>query len=211
MSKSQLGQDINVLEHYNNKKDGFFVDIGASDGVSLSNTYILEKNYNWKGICVEPIPHVFTRLQSNRPNSICINKAIYSSSNVKMKFAIKNFDMCSGLVETLDPSVTIDNVIYDRSLNYDLNTIVDVYTLTLTDLLKNNNAPEYIDYLSLDTEGSELEILTSLDFTTYKFGVIDVEHNFVEPRRSLIRNLLENNGYKFIKENNFDDNYVLIE
>jgi hypothetical protein len=111
----------------------------------------------------------------------------------------------------LDPSVTIDNVIYDRSLNYDLNTIVDVYTLTLTDLLKNNNAPEYIDYLSLDTEGSELEILTSLDFTTYKFGVIDVEHNFVEPRRSLIRNLLENNGYKFIKENNFDDNYVLIE
>ena len=86
-----------------------------------------------------------------------------------------------------------------------------MYTITLNDLLEQSNAPLYIDYLSLDTEGSELEILKSVDFSRYKFGIIDVEHNFVEPRRSQIRNLLESNGYKFNVENNFDDNYILIQ
>ena len=57
MSYSQLGQDLKVLEFYNNKLDGFFIEIGASDGINLSNTYLLEKNHNWKGICVEPIPN----------------------------------------------------------------------------------------------------------------------------------------------------------
>jgi FkbM family methyltransferase len=210
MSKSQLGQDLNVLKNTNFKKGGFFVDIGASDGISLSNTYLLEKDYDWHGICVEPILHDFLNLEKCRNNSICVNKAVYSTSNVKMKFAIKNFNMCSGLVETMDNQVTIDNTLYDRSVNNDLKEIVDVYTITLNDLLERNNAPKYIDYLSLDTEGSEFEILKSVDLKKYKFGIIDVEHNFVEPRRTQIRYLLENNGYKFNKENNFDDNYVLI-
>ena len=210
MSKSQLRQDLNVLEHFNFKQNGYFIDIGASDGISLSNTFLLEKNYNWSGICIEPILNDFNILITNRKNSICINKAIYNISDIKMKFAIKNFNMCSGLVETMDNQVTIDNTVYDRSVNNDLKEIVDVYTITLNDLLERNNAPTYIDYLSLDTEGSEFEILKSVDLKKYKFGIIDVEHNFVEPRRTQIRNLLENNGYKFNKENNFDDNYVLI-
>ena len=210
MSRSQLRQDLNVLEKYNFKRNGYFVDIGASDGISLSNTYILEKDYEWSGICVEPIFSDFIKLKSCR-SSICVNKAVYSTSDIKMKFAVKNFNMCSGLVETMDDKVVIDNKVYDRSVNNDLKEIIDVYTVTLNDLLKNCNAPNYIEYLSLDTEGSELEILKSVDFNIYKFGVIDVEHNFIEPRRSEIRNLLENNGYKFYKENNFDDNYILIE
>jgi FkbM family methyltransferase len=211
MSKSQLKQDLNVLEYYNFKKRGYFVDIGASDGISLSNTYMLEKDYNWNGICVEPILNDFNILISNRKNSICVNKAVYNISDTKMKFAIKNFNMCSGLIETMDNQVIIDNKVYDRSVNYDLKEIIDVYTITLNDLLEQSNAPLYIDYLSLDTEGSELEILKSVDFSRYKFGIIDVEHNFVEPRRSQIRNLLESNGYKFNVENNFDDNYILIQ
>jgi len=210
MSKSQLRQDLNVLESFNFKQNGYFVDIGASDGISLSNTYILEKEYNWKGICVEPILSDFIKLQNCRNTAICINKAVYNTSNLKMKFAIKNFNMCSGLVETMDDKVLIDNKYYDRSVNYDLKEIIDVYTITLNDLLEFCNAPNFIEYLSLDTEGSELEILKSVDFNKYKFGIIDVEHNFVEPRRNQIRNLLESNGYKFNKENNFDDNYILI-
>jgi FkbM family methyltransferase len=211
MSRSQLRQDLNVLEHYKFKKAGYFVDIGASDGISLSNTYILEKDYDWRGICVEPILSDFIKLTGCRNKSICVNKAVYNTSNLKMKFAVKHFNMCSGLVETMDDAVTIDNKVYDRSVNHDLKEIIDVYTVTLNDLLNNCNAPKYIEYLSLDTEGSELEILRSIDFNTYKFGVIDVEHNFVEPRRSEIRTLLEKYGYKFNKENNFDDNYILIE
>lgn len=211
MSKSQLRQDLNVIEFYNFKKNGFFVDIGASDGISLSNTYLLEKNYDWRGICVEPIFDDFKKLLINRNNSICVNKAVFSVSDIEMDFAIKNFNMCSGLIQTMDDKVVIDNKVHDRSVNHDLKKIIKVHTVTLNNLLERNNSPEFIDYLSLDTEGSELEILKSVNFNKYKFGIIDVEHNFVEPRRSEIRNLLESNGYKFNKENNFDDNYILIK
>jgi len=59
MSYSQLGQDLEVLKFYNNKENGFFIEIGASDGLNLSNTYLLETQYKWKGICCEPIPNNF--------------------------------------------------------------------------------------------------------------------------------------------------------
>ena len=116
--------------------------------------------------------------------------------------------MCSGLVDNLDTKVKIDGKIHERHVNYDLNKIIDVKTITLTDLLDSAKSPKFIEYMSLDTEGSELEILKSNDFKKYNFGVIDVEHNFIEPRRTEIRKLLEKNNYKFNFENNFDDNYI---
>ena len=207
--KSQLNQDINVINYYNKKRDGFFVEIGADDGVQFSNTHLLENEYGWKGICVEPSINTFGNLIKNR-NCKCYNLAVFNKSNEILKFAIKNFGMCSGLIETLDNYVEIDGVKHNRGIEYDLNIITDVKTITLTDLLDHANAPNIIDYLSLDTEGSELEILRSNDFTKYNFGVIDVEHNFVEPRRTEIKNLLENNNYKFNYENNFDDNYIWV-
>jgi hypothetical protein len=73
--------------------------------------------------------------------------------------------------------------------------------------LEKYNAPLFIDYLSIDTEGSELEILKSVDLQKYKFGLIDVEHNYQEPRRTQIRELLTLNGYEFIRQNKFDDCY----
>jgi len=65
MSHSQLGQDLQVLSFYNNKKSGFYIEIGASDGIYLSNTYLLEQN-NWNGICVEPIPKNFNLLKKKQ-------------------------------------------------------------------------------------------------------------------------------------------------
>jgi hypothetical protein len=55
MTYAQLGQDLEVVRHYDNKEGGFFVEVGANDGISISNTYLLETRYNWKGICCEPI------------------------------------------------------------------------------------------------------------------------------------------------------------
>lgn len=207
ISKSQLNQDINVVTHYKDKQNGYFIEIGASDGISLSNTYILEKNYGWTGICVEPIPTEFLKLQQNR-SCLCYDYAIYSTSNLLLPFAVKNFSMCSGLVNTLDNELVINDVIYNRSVNHDLNQIINVKTISFSDLLIKSDAPKFIEYLSIDTEGSELEILSSIDFNTYKFGMIDIEHNFVEPRRSKIRELLEKNNYIYNKENQFDDNYI---
>lgn len=207
MSKSQLAQDLQVVEFYKQKQNGYFVEIGASDGISLSNTHLLEKGYNWKGICVEPLPNEFTKLKKNR-SAICCNKAIYNTSERIVKFVIKDCSLCSGILEALDESVKIDNVVYKRGANDDVHSVIDVTTITLNDLLLSSGAPHFIEYLSLDTEGSELEVLKSVDLNTYTFGIIDVEHNYVEPRRTQIRELLERNNYMFHSENKFDDHYI---
>jgi FkbM family methyltransferase len=198
-SYSQIGQDIEVLKFYNNKKNGFFIEIGASDGIELSNTYLLETKYEWKGICVEPIPNKYKLLYINRPNSLCYDYAVYNESNKQVIFDIaNNYDLLSGISKNID--------CHKNAVNNNKTQII-VNTITLNDLLEKSNAPFFIDYLSLDTEGSELEILKSTDFKKYTFGLIDVEHNFVEPRRSQIRELLTSNGYHYVRENKFDDCY----
>lgn len=199
MSYSQLAQDLTVINFFK-KFNGYFIEIGAIDGIELSNTYLLEKKYNWKGICVEPIPQKFDMLCKNRPNSLCSNKAVFSESNKTVIFDIANdAEFLSGISDCID--------CHAAAVNANKTQIV-VQTITLNDLLEQFNAPPFIEYMSLDTEGSELEILKAVDFQKYTFGIIDVEHNFVEPRRTQIRELLTSNGYVFVKENQWDDHYI---
>lgn len=198
-SFSQLGQDLEVLKFYNNKMDGFFIEIGASDGIELSNTYLLEKMYNWKGICVEPVPKRFTLLCKNRPNSLCYDYAVYNESNKSVIFDIaNNYDLLSGISANIDCHISTVNA---------NKTQITVNTISLNDLLEKSNAPEFIDYMSIDTEGSELEILKTFNFEKYRFGLIHLEHNYLEPKRTQIRNLLTSNGYTFVGANKFDDCY----
>lgn len=199
MSYSQLGQDLEVIKFYNEKNDGFYIEIGASDGIGYSNTYLLEKEYNWRGICVEPIPFKFELLCKNRTNSFCCSDAVYNESDKEVVFDIaNNCDHLSGIANYID--------FHKNRVNQNKTTII-VKTITLNDLLDKYNSPTWIDYLSLDTEGSELEILKSVDFNKYTFGLIDVEHNFVEPRRTQIKNLLTSKGYEYVRENSVDDCY----
>jgi FkbM family methyltransferase len=204
-SVSQFEQDINVLSFYNLKKNGYFIEIGASDGVEISNTYLLEKEYGWKGICVEPIPYRYNSLVVNRPNSVCSNKAVYSVSGLVLDFDIaltpdgnKLGDGISGLTSHID--------CHWHAVNRN-KKVISVETISFNQLLLESGAPEIIDYLSIDTEGSEYEILKELDFDKYTIGLIDVEHNMVEPRRSQIRELLLSKGYVFLRQNHVDDCY----
>ena len=199
MSTSQLGQDTAALKFYNNKREGYFLEIGASDGLNLSNTYLLEKEYGWKGICVEPIPAIFEQLVANRPNSHCCDNAVYNTSNETVTFDIaNNYTLLSGISANIDKHTTAVNA---------NKTTISVKTITLNDLLDKYSAPTFIEYLSLDTEGSEYEILKSFNFAKYIFGLIDVEHNYIEPRRSHIKTLLLENGYVYLGENKWDDSY----
>ena len=199
MSNSQLGQELEVIKFYNNKERGFFIEIGASDGLELSNTYLLETKYKWKGICCEPIPKKFEKLVKNRPNSICYKEAVYNQSGLILAFDIYNsYDLLSGISDHIDAhKLTVDNN----------KKTFHVETISLLDVLEKSNAPSFIEYMSLDTEGSEFEILKNFDFEKYTFGLIDVEHNFMEPRRTEIRNLLLSKGYIYKGENNWDDMY----
>jgi FkbM family methyltransferase len=199
MSKSQLGQDLNVLKFYNNKREGFFVEIGASDGINLSNTHLLEKSYDWKGICVEPIPNDFLKLKTNRSNSYCCDNAVYNVSGLVLTFDVSNSQhLLSGISKHIDRHK--DAVDKDK-------TTINVNTISLVDLLDKYNSPKFIEYLSLDTEGSEYEILKTFNFNKYTFGLIDVEHNLIQPRRNDIKKLLTENGYVYVGENKWDDCY----
>ena len=197
MRCSQFGQDLDVLQHYNFKKNGYFVDIGAYDGKEISNTYLLEHAYNWKGFCFEPLPNEFELCKKNRPNSICINKVVFSESGKEFDFAV--FEGLSGIKEYIS---TYKDILQTCP-------IIKVQSITLTDVLDENNAPTFIEYLTVDTEGSELEVLKGINFNKYSFGLIHIEHNFEEPKRTDIKTFLQSKGYKYKGENNVDDIFVL--
>jgi FkbM family methyltransferase len=194
-SVAQLGQDLEVVAYFKGKKNGYYVDVGANDGVYFSNTHLLEKTYGWKGICVEPLPDTYARLVKNRPKAQCVCVAAYDQSGLTKKFCVAN--LLSGIVDHIDCHMEAKN-----------QPIIEVQTRTLTEILDEYKAPSFIEYLSVDTEGSELEVLKSIDFSRYRFGMIHLEHNFVEPRRTLMRQYLLSNGYKYFKENKWDDVYV---
>jgi FkbM family methyltransferase len=197
---SQLGQDLACLAHYNHVRGGYFVEIGASDGMELSNTYLLEKEYGWRGVCVEPIPDKFDALKQNRPGSVCVDRAVYHTSGETLDFFVCfTCSLLSGIPQHLN---------LQKQTVLASHTAIRVTTVTLLDLLRDAGAPRFIEYLSLDTEGSEYEILRGFDFSQYTFGRIDVEHNYCEPTRTNIRNLLEAHGYIFVAQNHWDDTYV---
>jgi FkbM family methyltransferase len=193
---SQLNQDTNVLNFYRYKKGGFFLDVGAYDGKDLSNTYLLEKEYSWRGICFEPLKEAFEKLRACR-DCVCIEKAVYNESHKKMKFSSCN--VLSGLTDCLDKYPWVKD-----------STSYEVETIRLDDALLENGkiVPHFIDYMSLDTEGTEYDILQSFDFNNYRIGYMTIEHNFVEPKRTNIRNFLLKHGYVYIGQNNVDDDYI---
>ena len=200
LSTSQLGQDLWVLEKTNYKENGYFVEFGATDGVLLSNSYLLEKVFNWDGICAEPNPDYFKRLVKNRDCKVS-DACISASSGEIVEFVLAN--EYGGIAEMAKKGRHAEKVIaYQQEGNS-----VFLETLSLHDFLKAQNAPKVIDYLSIDTEGSEFEILKAFPFHEWEIRLISVEHNF-ELQREHIFHLLNELGYER-EENQWDDYYVL--
>jgi FkbM family methyltransferase len=204
-SYSQLKQDIFVLCSTEFKKNGFFVEFGACDGLFLSNTLLLENEYNWSGILSEPLRSFQQKLKENR-NCVIDNRAVYKESNIKIEFReLSNHKDLSGIVETF----VNDNHTKKRNNPTNENYIVD--TISLNDLLNFHNAPTYIDFISIDTEGSEFEILSNFNFNTYKVKIFTIEHNYINDKRNKIYNLLTSKNYKRILTDisEWDDWYIL--
>ncbi len=193
---AQFNQDKNVLNFYRYKKGGFFLDVGAYNGVDMSNTYLLEKEHNWKGICFEPLREAYEKLRDAR-SVICVDKAVFHETGKKMRFSACN--VLSGLTECIDKYPWVKD-----SESY------EVETIRLEDAIREHEAivPHFIDYMSLDTEGTEFDILQSFDFNNYRIGYLTIEHNFVEPKRTNIRKYLLSKGYVYVRQNNVDDDYI---
>ena len=151
-SKAQLNQDIIVLLITNFKKDGFFVEFGATNGIDLSNTYLLEKSYEWKGILAEPAKIWHNDLSMNRNVNIDFS-CVWRRSNDVVTFNMVDSAELSTIAEFSDR----DHHAEARKNG----ETYDVKTISLNDLLEKYDAPQTIDYLSIDTEGSEFEILNN--------------------------------------------------
>jgi FkbM family methyltransferase len=199
-SKSQLRQDLFVLSQLAFKKNGYFVEFGATNGYDLSNTYLMEKELGWTGILAEPATVWHKDLKNNRNCNIETN-CVWKDSNSTLTFN----QVAVAELSTINCYSDTDSHKDARKdgKNY------EVRTISLNDLLSKYNAPKHIDYLSIDTEGSEYEILSNFDFSKYSFSIITCEHNYT-PMREKLYSLLTQHGYRRVFEDLslFDDWYV---
>ena len=187
VSESQLLQDVFCMLALSEKRDGFFVEVGVGDGRHLSNTYMLEKTYGWRGLLVEP----------NRSFHDSIRRV--RSANLDCRAAAAR----SGL--SVDFEEVLGEGEYSRIAGYgghvDRGTGTARYvveTATLSDILEAHRAPEHIDYISIDTEGNETDVLEGLDFSRYQFDVLTIEHNFDRQRLTKINCLLAQHHYRSV-------------
>lgn len=199
-SKSQYRQDLFVLSQLDFKRGGYFVEFGATNGVDLSNTHLLERQFAWTGILAEPARCWHQDLRRNR--SAHLEEAcVWRESGLSLSFSEVEYPELS-TIGAFSRSDGYDSV-RTRAKTY------DVLTISLNDLLEKYDAPRRIDYLSIDTEGSEYEILRNFDFDRRRFSVITCEHNFT-PAREKLYELLTQKGYvrKHANLSQFDDWYV---
>jgi FkbM family methyltransferase len=202
-SKSQLKQDLFVLAETKYKKGGYFIELGATNGINFSNTFLLEQEFSWKGILCEPARAWTNDLLMNRPGANIETLCVWKDSHSSLMFRETN----NLELSTINSFSSSDMHAHTRKMGI----LYNVKTISLNDLLTKFNAPFNIDYLSIDTEGSEYEILKAFNFSNYDIKVITVEHNHT-PRRDLIFKLLSGQGYerKFTSISDYDDWYVKI-
>ena len=181
---SQAGQDQWVTEFFKNKRNGYFLDIGAHDGWGDNNTYYLEKELGWTGICFEPGIQEYTKCKSLRTKAKVVPIAAWSSE-ATLKFG------------TYDGSA--------RQVTSDADKIgFPVKAMTLTSIFKKYNVPKIIDYISLDVENSEIEALKGFPFDTHIGIIWTIEHNLYRNDGWLkkgIKEIMLANGYIMYKEN----------
>ena len=205
--KSQLYQDVFASFVVGNKFDKTFLEFGATDGIEFSNSYMLENRLGWKGVLSEPSPQWHDSLKSNRKNTKIITQCIWSKSKETLDFFMSD----AGVYSTINDFVDNDknSMPANTKLRKKTGKIISVKTISLNDVVKeyfNNISPSYI---SVDTEGSEYEILKSFNFNSFRPKIITVEHNYTDIEIK-VDNLMNDNNYKRVFKNltDFDAWYV---
>lgn len=199
-TNAQCFQDLFVLFELAQKPNGFFVEFGAADGVTISNSLLLERDHGWSGILSEPARCWQAKLRENR-KAIADFRCVWSVSGQQLEFNENPIGELSTL-KGFQPAHGISSV--------EVGTSYKVLTVSLNDLLAEHAAPPEIDYLSIDTEGSEFAILSAFDFSSHNIRIITVEHNYVTENRQAIFELLTSHGYVRVFEpfSAWDDWYV---
>ena len=205
--QSQIYQDIFASFIIGDNYEKTFLEFGATDGLDISNSYLLESFFNWKGVLAEPSPQWHEALKKNRKNSEIITKCIWKESGKKLDFFMSDF----GSLSTIKNFVESDKISIPTNveLRKKSGKTISVETISLNDVVKeyfNDICPSYI---SIDTEGSEYEILKAFDLDNFRPKVFTIEHNHTA-NETKIDELLINNGYVriFRKLTTFDAWYI---
>lgn len=186
---SQYGQDEYIIQRLKNKRYGFFVDLGAALPIELSNTYYIERELNWNGILIEAGAHFIENLQQQRTSTV-VHALIFNKPDIEVSYMIDN-------------GVGLGNHIKGFGVAHAIVSFgIKARTTTLQTVLDENNAPNIIDYLSLDIEGAELQALQSVDLNKYQFRIMTIEENgqqssilqFLEPYGYVLDTILQNPG-----------------
>jgi FkbM family methyltransferase len=200
---SEAGQDRFLNEIiFKGKKHGTFIEIGAAEGVTLSNTYFFEKELDWSGVCVEPRPDAFRKLIATR-NCSCIQACVTDFSGPGMFLEVDGVPTLSGLVSKYDPR-HLQRVHQEIGKTGSQTRELQVRCCTF-DQLMEENAVGVIDYLSIDTEGGELDLLKTINFERFSIKVISVENAFADGHFEATMN---KNGYDLVAVIGCDDIYV---
>lgn len=185
-----------VFDKFKNQFDGFFIEIGANDGTTQSNTFLLETKNNWNGLLVEPSEKWIDTLKTTRKNSIVERCAI---SNYTGKI-LGDFD--GSLMSSVNGERLYNDILMATGVKKEINNVeVDCYTLT--ELCKKHNIKN-IDLCSIDVEGHEYSVLDGIDFEllNIKYFVIEVYKNQEEK----IFNLFQSKNYDIECISNFNKN-----
>jgi FkbM family methyltransferase len=197
MYASQDHQDKYLEENvFKGYKRGIFVDVGAHDGVSINNTLYFEKYNGWTGINVEPIKEVYDKLVVNRPSSVNINCAVCNFDGTTDFLCNKGYtEMISGIKDTFD-SRHLQRLQRENTQTGSTTTIIQVHTKKLETIFEEHKL-SHINYLSIDVEGAEFEVVKSIQFDKVFIDVIGFENNFEDTGIHIIK-YLESKNYVLI-------------
>ncbi len=184
---SQSFQDLAAHFVCGGKRNGTFVEVGTGNGRTLSNTYFLEREAGWSGVLFEPDRRFHESIAKTRGAKLDTRAAFRESG--------RNLDFLevgrAGELSTLDANRNSDG-------RRRTGAVRPVQTVALSEAFDEHGLPAEIDYVSIDTEGSELDVLQGIDFTRHQVRFLTVEHNFVAPHRAAIVSRLEGHGYHTI-------------
>jgi len=185
-----------ILEKYLPHRDGFYVELGGHDGALASNSYYFELKKNWRGILIEPSPNLFLKCLKRRSK----DNYIYANACVSFEYDKKYVDMIYSDSTTISNNLDLDIKDIEQHIKYvperEQNFMFGAKSATLNSLLIKSNSPKLIDFLSLDVEGAELDVLKGVDFKMYNFKYIVIKSRNVER----IQEYLKNYEYNLIKK-----------
>lgn len=211
MYYSQYGQDKWLNQNvFHDKKGGIFLDVGAHDGVTINNTYYFEKKLKWTGLCVEPIPSVYKKLKENR-NCETLKACVWTDNSKKEFNVIEGYsEMLSGLSDQYTPEhkQRVENEVASmgqkmKKITVECHDINDILSKLL-----GTTGERTLDLLSIDTEGSEEEIIRHIDLKRYKISVIVMENNY---NHEPIRTYMSKKGYRLVAKCEIDDIFQKVE